>query len=185
MAKTSRRNDFCSNQSNLDVAQRTIATSQNYADVSIMMGIDPMTRLHNQDSRLYHTTKDKRVTVEQYAHLIYGWLLINPKMLSVSDFYEYPLDNAPFIYTLDEVLAVDSDEIYNLLQERVTKMMLRKQIDRDAALSLLREKFGWNRDNEQNINLTSSGNISFKFGDSNLNTPTPTTDNNENENNEQ
>jgi hypothetical protein len=183
MAKKVTRNEFSSNATNINVAQKTIVQSPNYSDVSVMIGIDPLVRLTNQDSKLYHTAREKRVTVEEYAHLIYGWLLINPKMLSVSDFYEYPLDNAPFIYTLDEVLAVDSDEIYNLLQERVTKMMLRKQIDRDAALSLLREKFGWNRDNEQNINLTSSGNISFKFGDANLNTPT--TDNNENENNEQ
>jgi hypothetical protein len=101
-------------------------------------------------------------------------------MLSVSDYYNYPKDNAPFIYTLDEVLLFDSDEIYNLLQERITAAMLRKQVDREAALAVLREKYGWQRDNEQNINLNTNGAVSFKFGDSNLNAPTePTNEDNE------
>lgn len=171
-------NEFTSNEGNRDVANKAISTSANYEDIQYFDGLDPLTKLYNQDSRLYHTTKEKRVTLEQYAHIIYGWLLLNPKMLSISDFYNYPKDNAPFIYTLDDVLLFDSDEIYNLLQERITTAALRKQIDREFALSLLREKYGWQRDNEQNINLNTNANVSFKFGDSNLNAPT--TDNKDN-----
>ena len=96
----------------------------------------------------------------------------------VSDFYDYPADNAPFIYSLDEVLDVDSDEIYNLLQERITKMMMRKQIDRESALAVLQQNFGWQRDNEQNINLNTGGVVSFKFGDTLVNGENQTTDEN-------
>ena len=181
MARQTPRNEFSSNAANKDVAKKTIVSSENYAGVRSMVGEDPKVRISNQDSKLYHTAKDKRVTVGEYAHFIYGWLLLNPKMLSVSDYYEYELDNAPFIYTLDEVLEYDSDEIYNLLQERLTKMMLRRQIDRESALAVLREKYGWQRDNEQNINLNTNAKVSFKFGDQNLNQPQLETDNDKKE----
>lgn len=175
------RNEFSTANCNKDIYKRTTQDSSVYEDIVVFQGVDPLVKLENFDRRLYRIDKQsdrERITVEQYTHLIYGWLLLNKKMLSVSDFYDYPADNAPFIYSLDEVLDVDSDEIYNLLQERITKMMMRKQIDRESALAVLQQNFGWQRDNEQNINLNTGGVVSFKFGDTLVNGENQTTDEN-------
>lgn len=166
--KPSKRNEFSTDRCNKDVYKRTTSDSSIYSDIVVFQGIDPLTKLDNFDKRLYRFEKQadrQRVSVEQYAHLIYGWLLLNPKMLSVSDFYDFPAENAPFIYGLDEVLALDSDEIYNLLQERITKMMMRKQIDRESALATLRENFGWSTQ-EQNMNVNVNSEVGFKFANS-------------------
>lgn len=157
---------------NREVAQKTTCDSKNYDGIVKFQGVDPKVQLDNLDKRFTKEAierSERRVTIDEYCHLIYGWLLLNPTMLSVSDFYEYPKDNAPYIYSLDEVILADSDEIYNLLQDRISKMMLRRQIDREAALALLREKYGWERGNEQNINLNTSGDFKFSFGNETIN----------------
>lgn len=176
-AEGSKEKPFSSIAANLDVAKKYIVPSENYEDIQKIKGTDPDVIYNNQNAKLYRQGQSK-ISIEKWCSIIYGWLMLNPKMLSVSDFYNYPKDNAPFMFTLDEVIEYDSDEIYNLLQERITTAALRKQIDREFALALLREKYGWQRDNEQNINLNTNAKVSFKFGDSNLNAPT--TDNNEN-----
>lgn len=167
---------------NRDVARKYIVDD---ADGNKQItGIDPLVRVENFDrfiTRLGRESDRKRISLEEYTHLIYAWLMLNPKMLDISDYYEFPESNAPFIYTLDEVIEFDSDEIYNLLQSRLTKMMLRRQIDRESALAVLREKYGWQRDNEQNINLNTNAKVSFKFGDQNLNQPQLETDNDKKE----
>lgn len=176
-----KRENWCANVANRDVAKRTIIPSDNYEDLNGIAGVDPVVKCNTLRTILFRDGKEsdrERISLADYAHIIYGWLVCNPRMLSISDYYNYPKDNAPFIYTLDEVLLYDSDEIYNLLQERITAAMLRKQVDREAALAVLREKYGWQRDNEQNINVNTNGAVSFKFGDNNLNAPT--TDPNEN-----
>ena len=181
--ETKDRDTWSMNPANRDVAKRTIIPSKNYEDLNGIYGCDPVVKVNTLRNTLFRETKEadrERISLADYAHIIYGWLVVNPRMLSISDYYNYPKDNAPFIYTLDEVLLFDSDEIYNLLQERITAAMLRKQVDREAALAVLREKYGWQRDNEQNINLNTNGAVSFKFGDSNLNAPTePTNEDNE------
>lgn len=181
--KTKDRDTWSMNPANRDVAKRTIIPSKNYEDLNGIYGCDPVVKVNTLRNTLFRETKEadrERISLADYAHIIYGWLVANPRMLSISDFYNYPKDNAPFIYTLDEVLLFDSDEIYNLLQERITAAMLRKQVDREAALAVLREKYGWQRDNEQNINLNTNGAVSFKFGDSTLNASTePTNEDNE------
>lgn len=174
------RTNWASNCANKDVADKYIIPSANYDDINTIQGVDPLVKVDNIKGCIFRETKPKeqqRLPIGDYCHLIYGWLLINPKMLSISDYFNYPKDNAPYIYTLDEVLEYDSDEIYNLLQERLTTMMLRRQIDRESALAVLREKYGWQRDNEQNINLNTNAKVSFKFGDQNLNQPQLETDN--------
>lgn len=176
--ETEKRDSWSMNPGNRDVAKRTIIPSKNYEDLNGIYGCDPVVKVNTLRNTLFRETKEtdrERISLADYAHIIYGWLVCNPRMLSIADYYNYPKDNAPFIYTLDEVLLFDSDEIYNLLQERITTMMLRRQIDREAALAVLREKYGWQRDNEQNINLNTNGAVSFKFGDSNLNAPTEPT----------
>lgn len=181
--ETKERDSWSMNPANRDVAKRTIIPSKNYEDLNGIYGCDPVVKVNTLRNTLFRETKEtdrERISLADYAHIIYGWLVCNPRMLSIADYYNYPKDNAPFIYTLDEVLLFDSDEIYNLLQERITTMMLRRQIDREAALAVLREKYGWQRDKEQNINLNTNGAVSFKFGDSNLNAPTgPTNEDNE------
>lgn len=181
--ETEKQDSWSMNPANRNVAKRTIIPSKNYDDLNGIYGCDPIVKVNTLRNTLFRETKAadrERISLADYAHIIYGWLVANPRMLSISDYYNYPKDNAPFIYTLDEVLLFDSDEIYNLLQERITAAMLRKQVDREAALAVLREKYGWQRDNEQNINLNTNGAVSFKFGDSNLNAPTePTNEDNE------
>ena len=177
--RTNSKRAFSAVDGNRDVAERLILQSANYDGICTIKGVDPV--VNNENVKKLYRKATETISLADWCHVIYGWLMVNPKMLSITDFYNYPKDNAPFMYSLDEVINFDSDEIYNLLQERISTMMLRREIDREAALSLLKEKYGWNRDNEQNINLNTGGNISFKFGDANLNTPT--TDNNENQTN--
>lgn len=154
---------------NRDVAERMIIPSDNYKNLNCIQGVDPVVKISNLRDSIFRENSEsdrQRMSIEDYAHLIYGWLVLNPHTLSVLDFYNCPKDNAPFIYTYDEILEYDSDEIYNLLQERIATLMMRKQIDREAALAVLREKYGWQRE-EQTLNLNTA-NVSFKFGDNNL-----------------
>lgn len=159
---------------NRDVFEKTFKESSNYEGVmTFNMAVAPEERYARIARCLFRENVDKdrnRITLAEYCHTIYGWLIANTRMLSVSDYYDFPKDNAPFIYTLDEVLEFDSDEIYNLLQERIAKMMMRKQLDRDSCLAVLREKFGWQRD-ENDMNLNANGNIRFEFGET-LSLPT-------------
>lgn len=187
--ETSEKKNRCWSQSpnnnSKAVTEKYLVPSPNYKDVTTINAADPVLKVHYIDDNVFRLGEKnadrERISLKDYAHLIYTWLLFNPKMLSISDYYDYPKDNAPFIYSLDEVIQFDSDEIYNLLQDRITKCMLRKQVDREAALAILKEKYGWARDNEQNINLNTNGKIAFKFGDS-INVPT---DNNNEENGKQ
>lgn len=164
---TKKYDSWASDLSNRDVAKNNILPSKYHDNVKEIAGIDPLVKLANIRSKIFREDKQKdrdRFSLEDYCHLIYGWLVVNTTMISVLDYYDYPEENAPFIYTPDEVLEFDSDEIYNLLQERLTKMMMRKQIDRESTLAVLREKYGWERD-ETNLNLNGNGNFCFKFGE--------------------
>lgn len=157
---------WASRSENRDIAKKYIKDSPNDVDIKMVVASSPM-----EANRVLHTClfRDEKpadreeISLAEYCHNIYGWLILNPRMCCVSDYYDYPNTNAPFIYTLDEVIEYDSDEIYNLLQKRIAKMMARKQLDRDSALAILRQEFGWQRD-QQEINLNTNGNIRFKFG---------------------
>lgn len=170
------KKQFATVAGNVDVAEKLIFASDNYEGIYKIKGVAPDVK-HSNLNKIYRTTK-QYVTIEQWCDIIYGWLLLNPKMLSITDFYNYPKDNAPFMYTLDEVINFDSDKIFNLLQERISTMMMRREIDRESALAVLRERYGWSRDNETNVNLNTGGVVSFKFGDSLINNENQTTDEN-------
>lgn len=111
------------------------------------------------------------LTLDEYVELIYYWLLINPKIMSVSEFYNYPLDYAPYLYDLTTVIQSGSEDIYYLLEDRIQTAALHKKVDREVAMALLREKFSWEKNNTQNVNLNTGGVIDFQFGDANLNAP--------------
>lgn len=118
------------------------------------------------------------LTLPEYSELIYYWLLINPNILSVSEFYNYPLDFAPYLYNPTTVMKQGNEAIYYLLEDRIQTAALHKQIDREVAMNLLREKYSWEKNNTQNVNLTASGAVvDFQFGDANLNNPTSKNDN--------
>lgn len=169
-----KKNPFSGDCSNQNIMEKNVENSKNYEDIQKIKGVDPLLVINRQDKNLFRSA-DGRVSLEQYCHLIYGWLLLNPQMLSVHDFYMYPKDNAPFLYTLEQVMKYDSDEIYNLLQERIKVNMLRGKIPRESALAVLRECYGWERpDNNLNVNFQSE--IGFRFGGA---IPTPAPDNDE------
>ena len=118
------------------------------------------------------------LTISEYTELIYYWLLINPNVLTVSEFYNYPLDFAPYLYDLTDVMKEGNEAIFCLLEERIQTAALHKQIDREVAMNLLREKYSWEKNNTQNVNLNTTGAVvDFQFGDANLNNPTSKTDN--------
>lgn len=160
--KPKRKKGFASEFANQNVMEKYVEESTNYEGVYKMKGVDPALNLKWQDANIFRTNSGY-LTIDQYCHLIYGWLMLNPQMLSVHDFYMYPKDNAPFLYTLEQVIEYDSDEIYNLLQERIKVNMLRGKIPRESALAVLRECYGWERpDNNLNVNFQSE--IGFRFG---------------------
>lgn len=111
------------------------------------------------------------LTLPEYAELIYYWLVINPKILSISEFFNYPLDFAPYLYDLRSIAEYGSEDIYYLLEDRIQTAALHKKVDREVAMALLREKFSWEKNNTQNVNLSTGGVIDFQFGDANLNAP--------------
>lgn len=153
--------NFSSRASNQHQYDKFVEDSEFYEGVVNVKGKDPAVKLRNQKN--IFRSDASYISIDEWCHIIYGWLLLNPAMLSVSDFYEHIRDNAPFLYTLDEVIAYDSDEIYNLLQERIKTMMLRGKIGREAALAVLKECYGWSRD-DTNVNLNIQPEVSFKFG---------------------
>lgn len=155
------RNPFASDPKNVDVVNKNIENSKENEGIKKFKGTDPLVRLERQNKNFFRAG-DMRVSLEQWCDLIYGWLMLNPQMISVSDYYAY-LENAPFLYSLEQVLEFDSDKIYCLLQERIKTMMLRGKISREAALAVLREQFGWERD-DKNVNLNVAPEVSFKFG---------------------
>lgn len=159
--KKREKNAFAKDPRNIDTLSKNIEDDKMYEGVKKVKGFDPIVRLDRQDKNLYRTS-DARVSLEQWCHLIYGWLMLNPQMLSIHDFYMH-LSNAPFLYSLEQVIQYDSDEIYNLLQERIKVNMLRGKIPRESALAVLRECYGWERpDNNLNVNFQSE--IGFRFG---------------------
>lgn len=118
------------------------------------------------------------LSIKEYCELIYFILLINPNMLTISEFYNYPLDFAPYLYNPTAVMKEGSEAIYYLLEDRIQTAALHKQIDREVAINLLREKYSWEKNNTQNVNLNAVGaTVDFQFGDANLNNPTDKTDN--------
>ena len=153
--------NFSSRASNQHQYDKFVEDSEFYDGVVNVKGKDPKTKLRNQ-SNIFRSDSNY-ISIDEWCHIIYGWLLLNPAMLSVSDFYEHIRDNAPFLYTLDEVIAYDSDEIYNLLQERIKVQMMRGKIQREAALAVLREVYGWERP-EGNLNVQLQSEVGFKFG---------------------
>lgn len=121
---------------------------------------------------------DDYLSLKEYCEFIYFILLINPNMLTISEFYNYPLDFAPYLYNPTAVMKEGSEAIYYLLEDRIQTAALHKQIDREVAINLLREKYSWEKNNTQNVNLNAVGaTVDFQFGDANLNNPTDKTDN--------
>lgn len=163
MARKDKKLTFTQNDANVKVAERFIEQSENYEGLCRVKGLDPALQLNRLDKNLFRDGSTTTISIGEYCHLIAGWLMINPSMISVSDFYNYPKDNAPYLYSLQQVIEYDSDEIYNILQERIKTMMLRGKIQREAALAVLRECYGWDRpDNNLNVNFQSE--VAFRFG---------------------
>lgn len=162
MTTDRKRNEFCSDPNNIKPAEKYIVESENYEGIYKIKATDPLVKLERADKSIYRSG-DGKISLELYCHLIATWLMLNPQMISVSEYYQYPKDNAPYLYTLQQVMEFDSDEIYCILQERIKTMMLRGKIQREAALAVLREQFGWERD-DKNVNLNVAPEVSFKFG---------------------
>lgn len=157
-----KRNEFCSDPNNIKPAEKYIVSSENYEGIYKIKAVDPLIKIDRADKSIYRSGDDK-ISIDKYCHLIATWLMLNPSMLSVSEYYMYPKDNAPYLYTLTQVIEYDSDEIYNILQERIKLLMLKGKIPREAALSVLRECYGWDRpDNNLNVNFQSE--VAFRFG---------------------
>ena len=101
--------NFSSRASNQHQYDKFVEDSEFYEGVVNVKGKDPKTKLRNQKN--IFRSDSSYISIDEWCHIIYGWLLLNPAMLSVSDFYEHIRDNAPFLYTLDEVIAYDGENL--------------------------------------------------------------------------
>ena len=96
--------------------------------------------------------------IGQYCMRIADWLLDNEEALTVMDFYADPT-NEPFTYSLREVLAFDSPEIYNVLSERILSLGLQGRVNSQLAKLYLAKRFEPNEAVVDDIEE-----IRFKFG---------------------
>lgn len=96
--------------------------------------------------------------IGQYCVRIADWLMDNEEALTVMDFYADPT-NEPFTYSLSEVLAFNSPEIYNVLSERILSLGLQGRVNSQLAKLYLAKRFEPNEAVVDDIEE-----IRFKFG---------------------
>lgn len=96
--------------------------------------------------------------IGQYCVRIADWLMDNEEALTVMDFYADPT-NKPFTYSLSEVLAFNSPEIYNVLSERILSLGLQGRVNSQLAKLYLAKRFEPTEHIVEDIEE-----IRFKFG---------------------
>lgn len=104
---------------------------------------------------------DQGMTVQQYATLIYHWLMANKESITILDFYDDP-ENYPYLYSIDEVQEVKSKKIIKLLEQRIINASLKKEINASFAALLLQNHYGWTKE-QPKVEVEVSHPIRFEF----------------------
>lgn len=112
--------------------------------------------------------KKPNVTLDEYCDIVYEWLLLNPRVFSVLEYYE-DADNRPFEYPMEQV--ENNERIRHLLEQRIVNLCLTEKVKYGFGQLLLCTKYNWvssRTSTEQKPDAPVSDNnndIRFKFGE--------------------
>lgn len=85
-------------------------------------------------------TPKPTVTLEEYCNLVFNWLLINPRVFSVLEYYEDE-SNQPFDYPME--IVEQNEKIQHLLEQRIVNLCLTGNIKYGFGTAVMANQFGW------------------------------------------
>lgn len=108
--------------------------------------------------------RDKKISIADYTRIILHWLKINPKALSLADFYDNP-ENQPILYEMSEIVEKKDKRIAKILESRLIKAALNKELNASFVTTLLQndEYFSWKKDQEKPTEVNVNQEIKFEF----------------------
>lgn len=109
------------------------------------------------------TDRDKKISIGDYTRIILHWLKINPKCVNLIDFWE-DTANQPTLYEYNDILEKKDKRIIKILEARLIKAALNKEINATFVTTLLQNEdyFSWRKDDSK-TNVEVNVPIKFEF----------------------